>query len=107
MTDFANGKTPVRSEFADDEDFRELLQLFAESVPEKQGTLRALHQKGAVEEIRVCAHQIKGAGGGYGFPGLSSAAADLEHACKAHDADRIARTLDALVDYLGRIDATC
>jgi len=107
MTDFTNGKMPVRSEFADDEDFRELLQLFAESVPEKQGALRTLYQKGAVDEIRVCAHQIKGAGGGYGFPGLSAAAAELEQACKTHNADRIARTLDALVDYLGRIDASC
>lgn len=106
MSDSAsNGNdASVRSEIADDLDFRELLLEFAETIPEKQESLRALHRDGAIDEIRIRAHQLKGSGGGYGFPGLSASAAELEQACKTHDADQIVRSLDALIEYLGRIE---
>ena len=95
---------PIRSAFADDGDFVELLQLFAESIPEKRLTVRELQNKGAVDELRVWAHQLKGASGGYGFPGLSEAAAELEQGCKARETDRIGRAVDRIVDYLNRIE---
>jgi histidine phosphotransfer protein HptB len=96
-------RTSVRSEFSDDADFNELLQIFAETLPEKGRTLRALHSSGNVEEVRVRAHQLKGAGGGFGFPGLTAASAELEQACRGQNADRIAQALDDLVEYLERI----
>jgi histidine phosphotransfer protein HptB len=98
-------QSAVRSEFADDEDFREVLDLFLQSISEKCDSFRALHSKGATEQIGVMAHQLKGAAGGYGFPGLSKAAAELEQACKAHEPHRIAVAIDELLAYLARIES--
>jgi histidine phosphotransfer protein HptB len=96
--------TPVRSLFADDGEWDDLLRTFTETIPQKKQTLHDLLRGGAVDEIRQLAHQIKGAGGGYGFPGLSQAAAALEQACQSNNADRVARAVDDLVDYLDRIE---
>jgi HPt (histidine-containing phosphotransfer) domain-containing protein len=101
----AADRTPIRSELPADE-WGELLCLFAETLPEKRQTLLDLRRKGAVEEIRVWAHQLKGAGGGYGFPGLSQAAARLEEACRANDARRLSQAADELLDYIDRIDVS-
>jgi len=94
---------PVYSDFADDPDFEELLEMFAETIEERQGQLRQQFRDGSVDEMRVTAHQLKGAGGGYGFDGLSSAAAQLEEACKENDVDRVGESLDALLGYMQRI----
>jgi HPt (histidine-containing phosphotransfer) domain-containing protein len=94
----------VRSDFADDADFRELLRLFVGSLTEKAALLRSLQLQGNVDEIRILAHQVKGAAGGYGFPGLSAAAAQLEQACRTGSAEPIARTLREFLEYAGRIE---
>jgi HPt (histidine-containing phosphotransfer) domain-containing protein len=94
---------PIRSSFADDGDFAELLQQFAETIPEKRQTVRALQQKGAVEELRVWAHQLKGASGGYGFAVLSEAAGELEQSCKTAHSQRVSQAVDRIIDYLNRI----
>jgi histidine phosphotransfer protein HptB len=95
---------PIRSTYADDGDFFELLELFAESLPEKRLTVRELQNKGEIDELRVWAHQLKGASGGYGFLGLSEAAAELEQGCQAGETDRVTRAVDRIVDYLNRIE---
>ena len=106
MTDFslAAAGAPVRSTLADDSDFAGLLVLFAETLPEKRELARALQREGTFEQLRVWAHQLKGAGGGYGFPGLSDAAAELELSCQSADADRITQAVDRVVDLLNRIE---
>jgi HPt (histidine-containing phosphotransfer) domain-containing protein len=93
----------VRSLLADDADWDELLRGFVESIPEKRQILRDLQRSASVDQIRVLAHQIKGAGGGYGFPGLTAAAAELEQACRTSDPNRVSTNVDQLVDYLDRI----
>ncbi len=93
----------IRSEFADDAEFAELLQMFAQTLAELRERLPQLHGSGEIEAIRIRAHQLKGAGGGYGFPVLSAAAAELEQACKNRDAAGISRTLGALLDLLARV----
>jgi histidine phosphotransfer protein HptB len=95
---------PIRSKFADDSDFAELLGEFAATIPAKRSTVRELLHKSAVDELRVWAHQLKGASGGYGFPALSTAAAELEQSCKTTETERIAHAVDRIVDYLNRIE---
>jgi len=50
---------PLRSDFHDDPDMKDIVRAFLEEIP------------------RVV-HQMKGAGGGYGFQEISNAAAQLE-----------------------------
>jgi histidine phosphotransfer protein HptB len=94
----------IRSTMADDSEMEDLLRAFAETIPQKRETLRAFHREGSLEKLRGWAHQLKGAGGGYGFPGLSEAAADLEVACGTQNANRITQSVDRLADYLSRIE---
>jgi len=99
----ATAHPPLRSEFADDADFRELLDVFVSAVPERIRLLTDLHRAGSVEELGRQGHQLKGAGGGYGFPQISAAGAELQHACRVQDAARIAHALNDLLDLLGRV----
>lgn len=96
---------PIYSIFQDDEDFRELLGEFVSSARERRSLLEGYYAQGQIGTLRVHAHQLKGAGGGYGFEGLSVLAEELEDACKAPqpDLDEIGPLLDDVVSYLSRI----
>ena len=98
---------PVYSELRDEEDFRPLLEDFAQAAVERRAQLADWFAAGQFEDIRVTAHQLKGSGAGYGFPELSTLAASLETACKSTTrtpAD-IEQHLDRLVCYLDRVRA--
>ncbi len=94
---------PVRSEFADDPDFQELLGRFFESLQQQRREIVAALDLSHWEEVARKAHQLKGAGGGYGFPGLSETARRLEEVCKTQNAAAIASALEDLLAYLDRI----
>jgi len=103
MSPADSANPPIRSELADDPDFRELLEEFGTVVPERREGLLAAHRGGAYDELRKRAHQLKGAGGGFGFPQLSELAAELERACVSGDPARIAESLERIVGYMNRI----
>jgi HPt (histidine-containing phosphotransfer) domain-containing protein len=94
---------PVRSEFAEDEDFRELLEPFVASMPEKRRSLADLFRNGQIDELGRLAHQLKGAAGGYGFPEVSTAAALLQEACHDRDAARVEQVVNGLLELLARV----
>ena len=99
----SGSSAPVYSTMADDPEFRELLEMFAAEMVERRSDLTASFQAGDIEALRMKAHQLKGAGGGYGFDGLTTVAADLEQACKDGNLPRIAATLEQTLHYLSRI----
>lgn len=73
----------VRSAFWDDEDMRELVEFFVSELDMRiEGMTRAWEQANA-EQIRIFAHQLKGAAPGYGFDGIGAAAGRLEAAINA------------------------
>lgn len=98
-----NGCGPVRSTFADDPDYRELLEMFADSLQDTTAGLRDAKNCGDLARLQSEAHRVKGAGAGYGFEGLTTAAHSLEDACKARNSAEIERTLDELLGYIARI----
>lgn len=99
----AIAQAPIYSEFHEDPDFRELLELFVSEVGPRKDEMRQAFESGDFDQVRVRAHQLKGAGGGYGFSGLSVVAAELEQACKEQDPSRVAQHLQAVLDYLSRV----
>jgi HPt (histidine-containing phosphotransfer) domain-containing protein len=99
----ASGPEPIRSSFADDSDFRELLEEFTAALPARREGMLAAHRAGAHDKLRSQAHQLKGSGGGYGFPQLSELAAELELACQVQDPASLAEKLEAIVGYIDRI----
>lgn len=94
---------PVRSEYADDPDFSELIEFFVDALVERREYLRVAFDTRNFSQLRVVAHQLKGAGGGYGFSELSLLAAELEEACLLEDEVKIAQKLDLLINHTERI----
>jgi len=93
----------VRSIYADDPDFRELLKYFVDVAAERRGELIAAYEADDLSLLTSIAHQLKGAGGGYGFDGLSEAAQTLESICKNERSGEIREGVEAIVRYLDRI----
>ena len=75
----------VRSQFADDPEMMDVVDAFITRLP---ATLKAMSDalaNSCTDELRRLAHQLKGAGGGYGYPSLTQQALKLEDAAKAAD----------------------
>ena len=73
---------PIRSIYEDDPDMLEIVRDFAAALPERRATLMSLLDANNLEALQTVAHQLKGAGGGYGFQAITDAAARLEQAAK-------------------------
>ncbi len=83
----------IVSELAHDPLLAEILPEFVQCLPDRLEALcQALKEERLAEAERL-AHQLKGAGGSYGYPALSEAAKSLEVAAKIHDMDRATTAL--------------
>jgi HPt (histidine-containing phosphotransfer) domain-containing protein len=71
---------PIRSEFADDPDMQELLQQFLEGLTEYCAQIQQGLDDEDLETLKRAGHQLKGAGGGYGYPAITISGGHLEHA---------------------------
>jgi len=87
----------LHSALADDPDLRELLQLFVDELPGKIEAMRRAIDEARIETLTRLAHQLKGAGGGYGYPAITDAAKALEaDAREQADVDRLQDDLTQL-----------
>ncbi len=93
----------IVSVYADDPDMAELVEAFVASLHEKRNAIASAAREADLEPLRRLAHQLKGAGGGYGFPSLTSAAGLVE-ALVGQPGDRaeLARTVEALLVTMDR-----
>jgi HPt (histidine-containing phosphotransfer) domain-containing protein len=73
---------PIRSTYEDDPDMLEIVREFAGELPARIAKLESHLAAGELRELQTLAHQLKGAGGGYGFPQITELAASLEAALK-------------------------
>lgn len=78
MTRLNHPTEVVHSELGDPEMFAEILAEFLEELPRRLDQLAGFLSIADYEQLARFAHQLKGAGGGYGYPGLSERAAILE-----------------------------
>ncbi len=68
------------------------------------GKIRAALADGDFDTIRVVAHGMKGAGGGYGFPEISRLGAAMEEGARQRDAAAIGALVTSLEAYLAHIE---
>jgi HPt (histidine-containing phosphotransfer) domain-containing protein len=59
---------------------------------------------GDFEALRIGGHSLKGSGGGYGFPLLTTIGATIESAAKAKDVAAIENALMEYAAYIQRIE---
>ncbi|MCY2930673.1 MAG: ATP-binding protein [Planctomycetota bacterium] len=95
----------VRSEFADDQDLVDVIEAFVGLLPQRCQAMRETLGNNDLPTLAHLAHQMKGAGGSYGYPALTQAGAQLEAAAKAADREACQlhlASLAALCDAVGR-----
>ncbi len=95
---------PVRSEFSDDPDMRELVEVFVDEMPDRIEAIQNTWSEQDLEGLRQIAHQLKGASGGYGFSPLGDVAMELEYSIReTAEIDEIRQHVDELVDMCNRV----
>ena len=77
-----SGVAPLRSELVDDPDMLELVDLFVGELPDRIQAIAAALETHDTDSVTRLAHQLKGAGGGYGYPKITEDAAALERAAR-------------------------
>ncbi len=85
MTDPASSFpiVPLRSQYADDPEMTELLGLFVGELQQRATALENAVREKQWDMVQRISHQLKGASGGYGFPKIGAAAAQVEHVVKS------------------------
>jgi HPt (histidine-containing phosphotransfer) domain-containing protein len=87
-----------------DPDIRDLIPGFLENRYNDIQSMRDALAKTDFETIRILGHSMKGAGGGYGFDGITDIGAELERAAKVKDTAEITRGIEELASYLSRVE---
>src|SRR5690606_6974675 len=93
-----------RSQFADDPEMADLVEMFVSEMPERVEALQQAWQSGQVRDLTRLAHQLSGACAGYGFPSLGRAARELERQLTSMEEeaveqlDRVRREYDCLIE---------
>lgn len=95
-----SGQPQIISEFADDAEFCDLIQLFVSELPDRVASIENAFTQGNHEEVTRLAHQLKGSGPGYGFPTIGEAAGTIEEWYRA----RSTPSIDELVAVREQID---
>lgn len=94
------------SPLAAESDLAELVEIFVSDLSDRVANIRRYAQFEDWSEVRRLAHQLKGAGGSYGFPHLSAAAEKLENAARRPSpADSMDEALAALATACERTKA--
>ncbi|GAX61102.1 signal transduction histidine kinase-like protein [Candidatus Scalindua japonica] len=84
----------ICSEYSDDEDLVELIDEFVAGLKEDIASMRKVLESEDYNGLCRLAHQMKGAGGSYGYPILTEAAKTLEKAAKARDLEAATTALN-------------
>jgi len=99
----AGGGDSIRSDYGDDADLTEVIDEFVGGLPDQAARMRDALQHNDFDGLRGLAHQLKGAGGSYGYGCLTEAARALEIAAKAADAEGADLALGTLAELCSAV----
>ncbi|MBC7783473.1 MAG: response regulator [Burkholderiales bacterium] len=95
----------LQSTYASDPMMKSLVNKFVSGLPSRVDRLTETLEEGQLDALKVTLHQLKGAGGGYGFNEISELAAAAEKRIKDADTlDAIKSQVDALVALIRTVD---
>lgn len=98
---------PIRSEFSNDPDMKEIVEMYVQEMPERVGKLQELWAAQQMDELKRLAHQLKGASGGYGFGTVGSAAGKVEASLMALSEGSASASLDQLRKQFEELLSMC
>jgi HPt (histidine-containing phosphotransfer) domain-containing protein len=87
-----------------DPDIADLVPGFLENRRKDVANLREALAGGDFRTVHLRGHSMKGVGGGYGFDRISEIGAELETCARSEDTDGARRWVDALEEYLDRVE---
>lgn len=88
---------PIASELVqEDASFADIVVQFVEGLDARLAKMHDAIEKSDFEALRGAAHQLKGSGGGYGYPILTELAAELERFAQSEVLDDCKTALDEL-----------
>lgn len=95
---------PIASELMrDDPSYADIVVQFVEGLSNRLATMEEALNISDFQALRVAAHQLKGSGGGYGYPVLTERAAELERHAKESLSDRCGKELEELKQLCARV----
>ena len=80
----------------------ELVEYFLSELPSRVDTIIAAFSNDDFAELARVAHQLKGAGGSYGFPQITELARALEERADSADVDAVRQSIDDLIAICNR-----
>lgn len=94
-------QTPLYSDLSSDPDMLELVEMFVEELPDRIAAIEQAVQQANLADLAKLSHQLKGAGGGYGFSSITEAAAAVEKQAKTQS------DINAVKESLGGLLSLC
>jgi PAS domain S-box-containing protein len=99
------GATPIRSTLGDQPRMKPIIADFVGGLPEEVELMAGHLRRNDLEALRRLVHQLRGAGGGYGFDAISERAADAEESIRASDnLEKITNQVNVLIDIIRRVE---
>lgn len=95
----------LRSTHSEGTKVSKLVERFISRLPERVSAIESLLRKRSLDELRQALHNLKGAGGGYGFSGISDMAGRAEQQIRDDvSLDQIRQQVDDLLHMVRNID---
>lgn len=87
-----------------DPEIADLIPKFLENRIKDIAAIREALERSDFETIRTLGHMMKGAGGGFGFHGITEIGKTLEDSAKASNAEEIQKGVEALAVYMNTVE---
>jgi HPt (histidine-containing phosphotransfer) domain-containing protein len=105
--DNANHENKIGSELVrEDPSFADIVIQFVDGLDDRLETMNTALSNADFEALRVAAHQLKGSGGGYGYPVLTERAGELEEFAKQQSVDACSEAFQSLKQICSRVVVT-
>lgn len=99
-----NGSQAARFTVAIEQDFAPMVPRFMENRHKELSAMQEALTRRDYETIRRLAHGMKGAGGSYGFDGLTTFGGAVEQAAKSAEEEDVKTGLASIAAYLSCVD---
>lgn len=87
----------------EDPSYIDIVLEFVEGLKDRVRDMADAVERGDLERLRTSAHQLKGSGGGHGFPQLSQEAGKLEQFARESQLEQCKTAVEEIRDLCARI----